>query len=176
MTSTTRPLPDLTPCHFSYIDEAPDAPVFAGFWEPGENWNGWACPSFTKAEADRIMAAWNGASYDAKADAFSFPYDPSDLTREEPHDVFRGVDHPTHGRLYPVGARGWTWSAVAADGGPVHRPLQRRQDRPDASMTPPPCTTYQRLGDGDRCENRGGPCPSENGERCDCRSRGRSAR
>lgn len=30
-----------------------------------------------------------------------------------------------------------------------------------------PCTTYQRFGDGDRCENRGGPC-SENGERCDC--------
>ena len=90
---------------------------FEGFTS-GHSWNGWACPLFSKAEADRVVRAWNAlgykADYDPATDRFRFaPIDKfgdsnPDLSDEEMAEHFGPVviDGMT---LYPVGAGAWIW-------------------------------------------------------------------
>jgi hypothetical protein len=88
-------------------------PSFAG-WHRGDNWNGWACPYFEKAEADRVLAemgnGWEVAKFDAEKDAYVFL---SEGCREDEQDVFKGEDVEINGKkmhLYPVGAYCWIWT------------------------------------------------------------------
>lgn len=107
-------LENLVPNRFSWMDEDPDTQVFAGFWDPTTDWNGWAMPFFPKAEMDRIAADWPNASYDPASDTFTFPHDPEVYGEVEP-DLITGIDHPTFGRLYDTACVGWTWSAMDED-------------------------------------------------------------
>lgn len=86
-------------------------PKFKG-WHRGDNWNGWACPYFEKAEAEKIlrkMEGWEIARYNEKADAFEF----GSSEDEDELDVYKGEDVEINGKkmhLYPIGAYCWVWS------------------------------------------------------------------
>ena len=91
----------------------------------GDSWNGWACPAFERAEAERIAADFhaqltpNGlfeAGYDTDADSFYF-LDPDDDPNEGPiHFAAETIDvGGVRTRVYPVGARYWTWWEVDRD-------------------------------------------------------------
>jgi len=92
--------------------------TFEGFTE-GERWNDWACPYFTKAQAEQIVTARNKsgykADYDPAADVFRFaPIDQfgksnPDLGDEEDAEHFPAVTRDGQ-TLYPVGA--WAWEEV----------------------------------------------------------------
>lgn len=90
------------------LEDRPEC-VHRAYLDPAEEWNGWACPYFERAEVER-MAAWlpefdDLLVYDEESDAFSTTYDP-DLT-----ETFPGTD--IDGRhLYPIGAGSWTWVIV----------------------------------------------------------------
>lgn len=94
------------------LEDRPEC-VHAAYLDPTEEWNGWACPYFERAEVER-MAAWlpefdDSLVYDEESDAFSTTYDP-DLT-----ETFPGTD--IDGRhLYPIGAGSWTWVIVDESG------------------------------------------------------------
>lgn len=99
---------DPEPAQFSLAGMGP----FDGF-DLGGVWNGWACPHFTKEQAEEVAeglayevgsGAFETAEYDEERDAFVF--DHPDLP--EP-DVFPR-DEETD--LYPVGAYSWTWDRV----------------------------------------------------------------
>ena len=81
----------------------------SAYLDPAEDWNGWACPYFERAEVER-MAAWlpefdDSLVYDEESDAFRTTYDP-DLV-----ETFSGTDIDGR-RLYPIGAGSWTWIIV----------------------------------------------------------------
>lgn len=86
---------------------------FDGF-TTGETWNGFACPYFRFAEAQRVLAACKALGdqgyYDAATDEFVFtglPPEPWDESqRFGPTDV-KGL-----GKLYAIGAAMWIWSEV----------------------------------------------------------------
>ena len=89
-------------------------------YHTGENWNGWACPYFTKEQGEQIMAAFNKipdysgeaapfpARYDEARDAFitysGYDEQPEDVWKGEPFDQLDGL------RLYPIGTGSWTWN------------------------------------------------------------------
>lgn len=127
----------IAPIKVQFDDE--DAPVFDGF-TAGQTWNGWACPMFEKAEADRLIAYINAeaAFFGRRADDDpnpNFTYDP-DLDAYIEHDVsyfeetkehpfeFNGQKMPVgvtqvypgndfHGRrVYDIGAGSWCWNDV----------------------------------------------------------------
>lgn len=84
-----------------------------------ENWNGWACPYFTKEQGEKIMAEFNKhpdysgepapfpAHYDEKRDAFitysGYAEDPEEVWKGEAFDQLDGAT------LYPIGSGCWTW-------------------------------------------------------------------
>jgi hypothetical protein len=91
--------------------------TFSGYTD-GRLWNGWAVPSFSKEEAERIVNAWHDlgykADYDEASDVFRFAPmdetgnpDPNLADEEEaehfPSIMFRNI------KLYPVGAGFWIW-------------------------------------------------------------------
>ena len=88
------------------IDSLPGC-LFAGFTQ-GDTWNGWACPFFTRDEAQKIVAAHkeNGqnAYYDSKSDAFAFEV----ASSGGDYDIFTGIEAESV-KLYPIGARCWIW-------------------------------------------------------------------
>ena len=77
-----------------------------------DRWNGWVMPYFAKAEADRVMAAWNASTegldpmrYDAAEDRYCVPFGPE-------VEIYQGEDMEIEGetrRLYGLGACAWTW-------------------------------------------------------------------
>ena len=77
-----------------------------------DRWNGWVMPYFAKAEADRVMAAWNASTegldpmrYDAAEDRYCVPFGAE-------VEVYQGEDLEIEGetrRVYGVGACAWTW-------------------------------------------------------------------
>lgn len=105
------------------LDPLPNE-VFQGFSD-GRTWNGWACPYFTKDQADRLVTAWERhgyqAAYNAQADVFKFgPLDTVgdsaavDLNDPEEAEQFGAVE--VDGRkLYPIGAGAWIWDMVETD-------------------------------------------------------------
>ena len=95
--------------------------IFAGY-TTGRRWNGWACPCFTKAQAEQIVEAWHAAGYaadyDAASDTFRFaPLDTQgasepDLGDEEAAEQFGAVEIEGL-TLYKVGTGAWVWEDAA---------------------------------------------------------------
>jgi hypothetical protein len=88
-----------------------DEPDFEA-WTDGGTWNGWQRPLFEKAVADAVIQfvnRWNpqpqgDAYFDADQDAYFTP----DENDAEHFNIWRGMDWCGK-RVYPVGARSWTW-------------------------------------------------------------------
>ena len=97
-----------------------DGPGYTGYTS-GRRWNGWACPYFTHAEAQRLMIPWNTAPaeaqlsawYEAATDTYYFL---DALNETEPYAV-RGEDHRLADgatlHLYPIGHGCWVWDQEA---------------------------------------------------------------
>lgn len=94
-------------------------PVFPGF-DTGRSWNGWACPLFTRAEAERVLA-WMWAEaipgeprshIDADGVLHLFAYG-ADYGADEPE----GWTHhePTHDGLYSIGGGSLCWDRYTED-------------------------------------------------------------
>lgn len=94
--------------------------LFEGYTD-GRLWNGWACPYFTKTEAEKLVQAWRTlgykADYDSDADMYRFaPLDgeeniPVDLADEEKTEHFGAVDMDRQ-KLYPIGSGAWIWDVA----------------------------------------------------------------
>jgi len=85
------------------------------FLDRAEKWNGWACPFFTKEQAEKLLAV-----FAADEPGFTWAYYPgreafgietADYPGEE--DVCHVTKHPTLGDLYPVGSWNWCWVEVS---------------------------------------------------------------
>jgi DNA (cytosine-5)-methyltransferase 1 len=99
------------------IDSIPDH-QFQGFSDD-DTWNGWACPYFEKAEAERILRA-------SEANGFQWRFLPTRnafeviLTRQgsdQAPEFFAGVVIDIHGQprtVYPIGAYSWIWETLEA--------------------------------------------------------------
>lgn len=73
----------------------------------GDRWNGWACPYFEFAEAERIMHNSDGQmTYDKDTDTFTFIID------EDNMDSWQGFDRDGK-HLYGIGAYSWVWDDMA---------------------------------------------------------------
>jgi hypothetical protein len=103
------------PMSFSIDDSA----AFAGHAH-GQYWNGWACPAFERAEAERVMQAMYvgpGAwwEYDAPTDTFRGVLEggaPEDI------DEWQGSDILVDGRsvhVYFIGAWAWIWDEIGPE-------------------------------------------------------------
>jgi hypothetical protein len=92
-----------------FIDGDETNGVYEGFTR-GDNWNGWACPYFSKETGLRIARALKGV-FDKDKDQFVFTdenYDPP-----EDKEYFEGFDiKTTEGKrhVYAIGAFGWIWN------------------------------------------------------------------
>lgn len=110
-----------TRVQFDYQPEAPD--LWFDAYTDGSRWNGWACPLFTREQADKVVtflntgadeqkAAERGprARYDAERDAYIVHFDDG---FDDGPDVYAGINVTTPDgqslRLYPIGAWGCTW-------------------------------------------------------------------
>lgn len=82
--------------------------------DPG-GWNGWACPRFTRAQADEV-AAYCNAEADRNPDAERVVWDEDwqsyRIAADTDEDVPEYVAADASG-LYPIGAYAWTWTVVA---------------------------------------------------------------
>ena len=87
-----------------------DNKSFKGY-NTDRQWNGWECPLFPKASADKIMAHINKngcqMTYDAEDDSYIVKYPDGDEV-----ECFEGEDYLINGNiehLYPIGSHSWTW-------------------------------------------------------------------
>lgn len=94
------------------IDSLPSE-SFEGY-SNGENWNGWACPFFDHATAERVLRASEQNNYtwqyDTQANAFIVrsTADPDDYEPE----VFSATQAQVDDKaitLYGIGAYSWIW-------------------------------------------------------------------
>lgn len=84
----------------------------AGFTQ-GKTWNGWACPAFTREQADIVVDTmrqrWGDTvgdiGFDAATDTYRFVMDADD---PEAVDGFPGIDAGDL-HLYLIGAQCWCW-------------------------------------------------------------------
>lgn len=87
-----------------------DETVVQGSANLGE-WNGFACPAFTREQAEKALTHSEARGYrwhyDEVVDAFVVNHE-DDPTDWEPQ-VFEGFDHDDM-RLYAIGAYSWTWN------------------------------------------------------------------
>lgn len=94
------------------IDSLPSE-SFEGY-SNGDNWNGWACPFFDRATAERVLQASEQNNYtwqyDTEADAFIVRStdDPEDNEPEVFGATKVQVDE-TKLTLYGIGAYSWIW-------------------------------------------------------------------
>lgn len=89
-------------------------PVFEGYHNPKENWNGWECPMFDKTTAEAILRYADSQSpdnsfrwkYDSLADQFIIQPEGFDM-----YTIEGEIVDTEHGpiKLYPVGTSLWTW-------------------------------------------------------------------
>jgi hypothetical protein len=104
------------------IEDVYDPPVDG--WTRGETWNGWACPRFEWAAAQRVMEQTNASRdgdwdpvlghppivYDVEADRFVVRLEPGDdpdyVAGEAMVTAAGGVV-----MVYAIGAWAWTWEA-----------------------------------------------------------------
>jgi hypothetical protein len=94
------------------IDDV-DLGVFEGFHDPGERWNGFACPYFTSEVVDEIAQTLAAGLWGSEAGALTREgsdvvyVDPSydDERQAIPMVVIDGRE------LWAVGSWGWVWSA-----------------------------------------------------------------
>lgn len=87
---------------------------FAGFYNPSERWNGWACPFFPLDECKRILeyvGQWQ--------DEFEVGYRLDGDTIKVCRETAQGEEWlPIEGRIvdgvevFPLGAWGWIWDAI----------------------------------------------------------------
>lgn len=108
----------LVPARFTLDTFGPQV-VLEGYTR-GQLWTGHQVPCFTRAQAERVVAAWRaalpneplGAGYDATRDEFWFDevgmpdyfrYGPLPLTT------------PSGEKLYPIGAFEWTWELATVE-------------------------------------------------------------
>lgn len=96
---------------------------FTGTYDPTERWNGWLCPRFTRAEAERIVAAVaaeNSADVErwgaAEGETLRWHGDvllivPAAHVGSE--DEAERIEPDASG-LYSVGAWAWTWYDAAS--------------------------------------------------------------
>jgi hypothetical protein len=84
---------------------------FRGFTQ-GENWNGFACPLFTREQSLYLVDAWREAgykaAYDEATDAFVFQM------ADGEQDAFPGKDVAGK-KLYPIGAFCWIWDEATSE-------------------------------------------------------------
>lgn len=93
-----------------------------GGYHDGSTWNGWACPHFTKMEADRILESFlkqpsveaNAAQYDSELDEYVFE---EDGNGPEPFGRSR-FSAPDGSPLYAIGTAYWTWQ-ITGDSPPI---------------------------------------------------------
>lgn len=102
-----------------YLDAFPDE-KYVGFHR-GENWNGWACPYFSRRAGLRMVELYSKrrpgdhfgldhkAEYDQDENAFRF-YDPVHDTWE----AFEAVEIDER-LLFPIGTFNWTWSIAGRE-------------------------------------------------------------
>lgn len=85
-----------------------DEPFFPGF-TAGDYWNGWDCPCFGKAVAERLLQSMDMTfHFDAEQDAFVVTED----AEEQGVDTYKGRDIQTASgilHVYPIGSGGWIW-------------------------------------------------------------------
>lgn len=97
--------------HFS-VDGIDDE--FPGF-TAGDFWNGWACPSFTRQTAERILIASepNGYQwqYNVETNAFEIRHseDPDDYEPQTFSGMTITLDEGNRVEVYGIGAYSWTW-------------------------------------------------------------------
>jgi hypothetical protein len=97
----------------TFVIDSIDA-QFSGFTS-GDLWNNWACPCFSKAEAERILS-------ESRANGYEWHYNPNNDSFEVRHaddpedyapEVFQGITIVLNDgnsiRVYPVGTYSWTW-------------------------------------------------------------------
>ena len=87
------------------------------------NWNGWACPSFTKAQADKVVEYVNSFTEMDEVDKTVIQYN-AELDRYEVIEANNGLEgdelefysgdysEELGENLYPIGSGSWTWSEV----------------------------------------------------------------
>jgi hypothetical protein len=73
-----------------------DMETFEGWHDPHVRWNGFACPFFERAAADRVAQAF-GLRYVEPCDAYV-----------DETDAYAGMQRDSL-HLYAIGAQGWTW-------------------------------------------------------------------
>ncbi len=83
---------------------------FNGFTE-NEEWNGFACPLFTREQGIQLVGAWRetgqSAEYDENSDSFIFNM------ADGEQDIFLAKEVDGQ-KLYPIGASCWIWSESTA--------------------------------------------------------------
>jgi hypothetical protein len=101
------------------MDSLPN--MFFEGYSDGSDWNGWACPYFEKAEAERVLAASepNGFvwQFDETQDAFVVR-NSNDDEEYEP-EIFEGTILNIDGnmvKVYIVGGYSWIWEEADKKG------------------------------------------------------------
>lgn len=108
--------------------------LFEGYTDD-QTWNGWECPRFEKAEADRIMEAAKGYGqtvlFDEETEVYTYvdADDPSMQEEYSPADI--EVNGETI-KIWAIGAWCWVWDAVDDDELEQRRELEQERLREDA--------------------------------------------
>jgi hypothetical protein len=113
---------NLTQAYFS-IDGVPDF-FFEGVYEPRFSWNGFACPWFSKAEAERLCAeaeklhkmepdTYDLVEFDYDKNNYRI-YNPAQIGSDESMWVGKSLVHEGE-TYYAVGGWFWIWEAYTFD-------------------------------------------------------------
>lgn len=92
-----------------------NGPTFAGYYDPAQKWNGWACPYFTWLESRRIATWINSIS--SRPILMVNEDKKVIISLEDPDSLFE-IDGQmfltSEGEtlLYAVGTGGWMWTEV----------------------------------------------------------------
>lgn len=102
------------------LDPLPEE-QFDGYTD-GRRWNGWACPYFNKAQADRLVHAWTKHGYQAEYDpqANTYKFGPLDVLEDVATVQLDDPEQAEHysavliaeTSYYPIGAGAWIWDEV----------------------------------------------------------------
>ncbi len=87
-----------------------NSPEFEGYDE-GRRWNGWACPTFTREQADKVATWWNTqpgcvAEWDSEHDGYAFICEGWD----EPDCFLPDYLIQLGEKTWAIGAGSWCWN------------------------------------------------------------------